>query len=74
MINLRDDLGKRAALREASINALNSAFDLVLPGSVHLGVSARLAPLQKRAGESQLLVVRQPNASWVISANFELTA
>ena len=53
-INLCHYLRKWAALRDPSIDALNPALDLVLPGSLYLQISGCLTPLQKGARKSQL--------------------
>ncbi len=58
-INLRHHVRKRAGLRDAGIDSLNPVLDLILPSRVHLGLSTRLAPLQKGACQSQLPPVRQ---------------
>ncbi len=46
-------------MRDAGIDAVDAALDLVLPSRVHFGIAARLTPLQKRTGKSQLLFVGQ---------------
>ena len=59
-VNLRNDFCERSALRQPGVDPLDPALDLFLPRAVDFGLSIRFAAFQKRASESQLLVVRQP--------------
>ena len=58
-INVCHHFRKRAALRQAGINAFDPLLNLFLPRRLHVSLSCRFTPLQRRAGQSHMLIMSQ---------------